>query len=267
MTPAPAVDGTRVFGIDPPGYDRARPDYPVQVYDLLQARCPIGPRTRAFEIGPGTGIATRQLFARGLGLLVAIEPNPRLASFLAAQTPAAAERMHIQVATFAEADLPAASFDLGVAATAYHWLDPTPTLAKVARLLRPGGTWAMWWNVFGDPLGDAFHEATLDLMRAIEPDQPRAPARQPTFPLDVAARLSELEAAGFVEATFDLTRWSHGFDAGQTQALYATFPHIGTLPLADRQQVLTELGRIVNDSFAGVVERPMLTPLYIARRP
>ncbi|MDQ3695708.1 MAG: class I SAM-dependent methyltransferase [Chloroflexota bacterium] len=267
MADASRVDGTRVFGIDPAGYDQARPDYPARVYDLLQARCPIGPLTRGFEIGPGTGIASRQLLARGLGSLVAIEPDPRLADFLAAHGSTTAGRLQIQVATFAEAELPASSFDLGVAATAYHWLDSTPTLEKVAQLLRPGGTWAMWWNVFGDPLGDAFHEATLDLLGAIEPDHLRAPARQPAFPLDREARLSELEGAGFVDATYDLTRWSHPFDAGQTRALYATFPHIRTLPPVDRERVLTELGRIVDNEFAGLVERPMLTPLYTARRP
>lgn len=263
----PAVDGTHVFGIDPAGYDQARPDYPARVYDLLQERCELGPRTRAFEIGPGTGIATRQLLARGVGSLVAIEPNPRLAAFLAAHAQGEAGRFQIQVASFAEADLPASTFDLGVAATTYHWLDPAPTLAKVARLLRPGGHWAMWWNVFGDPAGDAFHDATQDLLRAVTPAPSLASARHPAFPLEAEARLAELSMAGFVDATFDLTRWSHGFDAGQTMALYATFPHIRQLPDADRERVLFELGRIVDHKFNGLVERPLLTPLYIARRP
>lgn len=266
MTDLRPEDGTTAFGADPALYDQARPPYPSWVYDQLRERCGLGPQTRAFEIGPGTGIATRELIARGLGSLVAIEPDQRLADFLGAQPGAATGRVRIQVDVFADAMLPTAHFDLGVAATVYHWLDPAPTLTKVVRSLRSGGFWAMWWNVFGNPRGDPFHEATSALMATIEPAQ-RAERRRPTYPLDTEARLSELAAAGLGDASFDLMRWTHPFDAEQTRALYATFPHISGLPPTDRQRVLAELGRIVDDEFAGLVKRPMLTPLYIARRP
>lgn len=39
-----------------------------------------------------------------------------------------------------------ASFDLISCAQAFHWLDPDPAFAECARVLRPGGTLAIFWK-------------------------------------------------------------------------------------------------------------------------
>lgn len=78
-----ALDEGRVrFGDDPANYESARPPYPARVFEVLTSRCGLGPGTRAFEIGPATGLATRELAARGANV-IAIEPDPRLATHLA----------------------------------------------------------------------------------------------------------------------------------------------------------------------------------------
>lgn len=259
-------DWASSFGRDPVGYDRGRPDYPELVYDRLQEQCGLGPGTNLFEIGPGSGIATRALLARGIGSLTAIEPDARLAAFLAASPAGDDRRLRIVIAPFADADLPDAAYDLGVAATTMHWLDPVTSLAKCVRLLQPGGCWAMWWTIFGDALGvDAFHEATVHLFRP-EHTGATVSVSQP-FALDHEARLADLATAGFVGGSHELIRWSAGFDEAATRALYATFPHIRTLPPPERTALLDQLGQVVRDDFAGGVERTLLTPLYIARRP
>ncbi len=45
------AEGQRAFGIDPTGYDQARPDYPPRVYEILHDRCGLRPGARTFEIG------------------------------------------------------------------------------------------------------------------------------------------------------------------------------------------------------------------------
>ena len=77
--------GRSAYGGDPEGYHAARRDYPARLFDLLGARCAIGPATRAFEIGPGTGKATRPMLDLGLGSLVGVEPDARLVDYLRAQ--------------------------------------------------------------------------------------------------------------------------------------------------------------------------------------
>ncbi len=51
---------------------------------------------------------------------------------------------------FEDAELSPHAFDLVVAATSFHWLDPDTALDKIADVLRPGGHVALWWNVFSD---------------------------------------------------------------------------------------------------------------------
>ena len=121
-------DGRRLFGNDPKTYAEARPAYPDALYERLITRCGLRPRTSVFEIGPGTGIATRRLLSLGASPLRAIEPDPRLATFL--RETSENDSLEIDQASFDEAVLPEAAFDLGVAATSFHWLEQGSALAK-----------------------------------------------------------------------------------------------------------------------------------------
>jgi SAM-dependent methyltransferase len=261
------AEGRRAFGTDPAGYDRARPGYPSGVYGLLRDRCGLRPGTRTFEIGPGTGQATRHLLRLGAAPLVAVEPDERLAAFVASACGAAAGRIEVQVATFEDARLPCGWFDLGAAATALHWLDQAVALRKVAGALRPGGWWAMWWNVFGDPARhDAFHEATRGLLDRLDSRPPGSRPRLP-FALDVDARLADLKSVGeFDDIAGDTIRWTAAFDTARLRGLYATFSPISRLPPAEQQRLLDALAGIADDQFGGRVERHMVTPVYTARR-
>jgi SAM-dependent methyltransferase len=269
MTPAdsPGADRRRLFGLDPPDYDRARPPYPERVYDVLRSRCGLRPGVRTLEIGPGTGLATRRLLDLGASPLVAIEPDARLAEFVVAHVPRAGRILDVRVAGFEEAALEPASFDLAVSATAFHWLDQRPALEKVGRVLRSGGWLALWWNVFGDPARhDAFHEATQDLLRPLAGPTANVAGRPP-FPLDVEARLADLEAAAvFTDLEHELVRWPSRMDPGQIRALYATFPTISQQAEPERERILDALARITEEEFGGIVERPFATAIYTARR-
>ena len=254
--------GRQAFGLDPLGYDAARPAYPDWVFDFLCERCGLAPNAATFEIGAGTGTATRRLLELGATPLLAVEPDDRLAAFLRKTIPDKA--LTVIPAPFEEAMLQEGTFDLGLSATAFHWLSEDFALGKVAKLLRPGGWWAMLWNVFGDcRRPDPFHEATKSLLN--KPLSPSAGNGELPFALDVEARLAALERTG----TFDgvehrSSTWSLVLDADQTVALYATYSNVNIRP--DREDVLNELGRIARDEFQGCVTRNMVTSLYIARR-
>jgi len=53
--------GRQAFGADPARYHVARPAYPDWVFEILRDRCGLKHDTATFEIGPGTGTATRRL--------------------------------------------------------------------------------------------------------------------------------------------------------------------------------------------------------------
>lgn len=254
--------GRQAFGEDPASYHSSRPGYPEWLYAALAATCGLRRDAAVFEIGAGTGTATRRLLDLGANPLTAIEPDQRLATFLRANNPDKA--LKVVVAPFEDASLEAKAFDLGVSATAFHWLDEGPALVKIANLLRPGGWWAAVWNVFGDDSQpDPFHEATKELLGV--PANPSAGERGIPFALDSAARLTALKRSGAFDVVRSRTgRWSLILDADQTVGLYATYSNVIVRP--DRAAVLAEIGRIASDVFMNRVIRNMTTRLYIARR-
>jgi len=258
--------GRAAFGEDPAAYHDARPPYPEAVYERLVDRMGLGPGTTMFEIGPGTGLATARLLALGADALIAVEPDARLAGHLRAALPDPA--LTILNVTLEDAELPPSSFDVGAAATSFHWLEQGPALAKVRAVLRPGGWWAMWWNNFGaEGAPDPFQAATRHLFAAT----PRAPSHGrkggPSFAMDREARLADLEAAGFTEAEVDFWPWTIMLETPRLVALYATFSPIQTLAADARADFLTGLAEIAERDFGGLVERPYSTVLYTARRP
>jgi SAM-dependent methyltransferase len=253
--------GRTAFGGDAAGYDAIRPAYPDWVYQVLCERCGLATGAATFEIGAGTGTATRRLLELGADPLTVIEPDARLAAYLGERYPS--PPLRVLVEPFETAALDDGTFDLGVSATSFHWLDEDVALAKVARVLRHGGWWAVVWNVFGDDgRPDPFHEATQSLLAGPSPWVGQAGV---PFALDARARLAALERAEAFEAIeHQSSHWSLVLDPNQTVALYATYSNI--IARADRVQVLAELRRIASDQFGGRVVRDTTTILYTARR-
>src|SRR6476469_8280415 len=87
--------GQGIFGNDPTGYVAGRPEYPARVYEVLRTTCQLGPATKVFEIGAGTGQATFRLLEHGCRV-TAVEPDTRLAAMLRTSTPEdCVKRLHI----------------------------------------------------------------------------------------------------------------------------------------------------------------------------
>src|SRR6266536_1447805 len=103
-------------------YDQARPGYPEQLFDDVVALSGIPPHGRILEIGCGTGQATLPFARRGYRIL-AVEMGANLAA-VARRNLAAYPRVEVHTGTFEEWPLEAGAFDLVIAATAFHWIDP-----------------------------------------------------------------------------------------------------------------------------------------------
>jgi SAM-dependent methyltransferase len=115
-------------------YDAARPHYPEALYDEL----PLA-GSAVLELGAGTGIASVVLASRA-GSLVVTDLGPKML--------ARGLQKHSCPGAVARAEqLPfgPASFDLVCGAQMWHWTD-VPAAAEVARVLRPAGRLALWWN-------------------------------------------------------------------------------------------------------------------------
>ena len=119
-------------------YADHRPGYPPAAVEWLLGSQP----ARVLELGAGTGKLTATLCSLGHDVL-ATDPSAEMLSHLHRTAPPA----RIVRARAEKIPLPWASVDVVVAAQAHHWFDGDRALPEVARVLRPGGTLALVWNV------------------------------------------------------------------------------------------------------------------------
>lgn len=254
------------FGEDAAQYDFARPPYPPELFAWLRERCGLGAHSSCFEIGAGTGHATLPILATPIQRLLAIEPDARLAERLREKS-ASDARLTIETVRFEDAQLDEASFDFGFAAMSLHWLPRSKALAKIRAALRPGGHFAMWWNVYHNSAApDAFGRATEHLFSGIEQD-PNATSGKPAFALDIAARTGELRNAGFKDIEHRLFEQEVSFTPERIAALYATFSRVRMAPEETRARLMSEAERIVRDQFGGAVTRTVTCSAFVGRRP
>jgi len=174
------------FGADASRYDRARPSYPAALVDRIVAA---SPGRNVLDVGCGTGIAARLFQAAGCRVL-GVDPDDRMASV------ARQGGLTVEVAPFEAWRSAGRSFDAVTAAQAWHWVDPVAGAAKAARVLRPGGRLAVFWNVAQLPagLGTVF----ADVYRSVQPGLPFAPWARPA--LDVYQVMCDRAADGIRQA-------------------------------------------------------------------
>jgi SAM-dependent methyltransferase len=183
------------FGIDAERYDRTRPSYPGALVSQIVADSP-GPDV--LDVGTGTGISARQLQAAGCAVL-GVEPDARMADF------ARRTGVEVEVATFEDWDSGGRTFDAVVAGQTWHWVDPAAGAVKAARVLRPGGLFAVFWNAF-DPAPE-LKAAFAAVYERVFPDATVKPWSGPL--LDPYAKMLDKTADGLRQAgSFgDPARW------------------------------------------------------------
>lgn len=125
-------------------YAAARPGYPADAVDWLV------PSTAqdVLDLGAGTGKFTQALVRPGR-VVTAVDPSPKMLAELAARLP----EVRTVVGSAERIGVPDASADVVTVAQAWHWFDPGPASAQVARVLRPHGRLALVWNMRDESVG------------------------------------------------------------------------------------------------------------------
>jgi ubiquinone/menaquinone biosynthesis C-methylase UbiE len=140
-------------------YDRYRIGYANETYDAL-FEYGLTQGDTVLDVGSGTGLVAAELTARGCSV-VGIDPSEPMLERARKRVPGARF-----VAGRAEA-LPVAdaSFDAATSAQSFHWFDQPLALAELKRVVRPGGTIAVWWKglMRGDRLRMLREEAAAGL--------------------------------------------------------------------------------------------------------
>lgn len=128
------------FGAMAEAYERFRPGYPVELFDLVMEYADRTVAT-ALEIGAGTGKATR-LFARQGVAVTATDPDGAMLAELRRHVPANVRTVRAAFEDLRPGRRYGRQYGLVYAAAALHWTSPEGRWARVASLLEPGGVFA-----------------------------------------------------------------------------------------------------------------------------
>ncbi|MET9023865.1 class I SAM-dependent methyltransferase [Actinopolymorpha sp. NPDC004070] len=223
----------RSFGSTAADYERSRPDYPQAAAEWLLAGLDDSPRARAgwpatvVELAAGTGKFTRSLVAAGHDV-IAVEPaQPMLDRLVRAVPEAVAVRGVAERIPLADS-----SADAVLVAQAFHWFDTEPSLAEIARVLRPGGMFGLVWN---------YRDESVPWVRQL-------------------SRLlgSDRQQTGHAEELIEKLEWSRLFtppkrtifrmwqrlDRQGLVRLVASRSYVSTMSPADREDLLFNVGQL-----------------------
>ncbi|MGV9266179.1 class I SAM-dependent methyltransferase [Kitasatospora sp. NPDC003701] len=232
------------FGVRAEAYERFRPGYPAELFDLVTAYAGRPVRT-ALEIGAGTGKATR-LFARRGVAVAATEPDAAMLAELRKHVPA-----NVTAVQAAFEDVrPGERYGLVYAAAALHWTNPEGRWPRVAALLEPGGVFAC----FGGPvqLADPAVREAVRAARApfLESDEvpspdgtpPEQEMQWPGTELQRSEEFTDVQQAVLVR---QLT-----MSAGDFVGHLSTVSAYLVLPAAEREEVFGRILRVLPDTVA-----------------
>ncbi|MGX1541569.1 class I SAM-dependent methyltransferase [Streptomyces adustus] len=170
--PRPSRDDLgRLFNEVPELYDRVRPGYPDELFADLVAVTGLDETSSVLEVGCGTGQATLSLAALGCSV-TAVEPGADMAA-LARRRIAAFGDVEVETSTFEEWDDRGRRFDVLVAASSWHWVDPSIGWRRAYDVLRSGGWTALLGNVVVRRPGEPeMYAETADLHERFCPGNP-----------------------------------------------------------------------------------------------
>lgn len=237
----------RAFGAVAETYARVRPGYPSEAITWL---LPDGAR-RVLDIGAGTGALTRGLVALGLEV-VAVEPDPEMRRVLADQVPG------IEVLPGRAEELPLVSggVDAVLGGQMWHWVEAAKGVAEVARVLRPGGTLGLLWNLRDERV------PWMAALGALIPGDDRTGA--------LAGRMLLPDEAPFDGGALRQFPWNQELTPSDIVDLMSTRSQVQVLEENDRQVVLSQVAELVRSHpvLAGkpVIEFPYVTSCFRAVR-
>lgn len=201
-------------------YERARPEYPEELYHRLLSVTHMSPGARLLEVGCATGKATLPLAQRGFSI-TCIEPGGSLVA--EARRNLRGFDVEVVEARFEDWIPPAEVFAMVFAATAWHWLDPSVRYQKAADALKPHGYLALWGAGHVVPRdGDPFFEELQEIYDEIGESLP--PGATVPRPQELDDDRDEIEATGLFEV-IDIQQydWERVYDADGYIDLLNTF--------------------------------------------
>jgi len=235
------------FGASAGDYERGRPGYPPEAVNWIASHASL----IVLDAGAGTGKLTAELVRQGHEV-IALDPDEAMLTALSQNLP----DVETIVGTAEDIALPEEAVDAVVFGQAWHWVDVDAACTEVARVLRPGGTLGLIWNIRDDRV--PWVARLTEVMRGskaeelLAGDGPR-----------VAAPFETLERARF--------DWSTPMTAAEIGAMVRSRSYFIAGDDDYRAQVISNLGELLGGLPAlaggGRIDVPYVTHAFRTFRP
>ncbi len=241
-------------------YDIYRPSYPPELIDDIISLSGIQPEAQILEIGSGTGIATRLFAQRGFSILC-LEPGQNLIS-VASEKLKSYPKVRFERCRFENWTVNQGAFDLFISAQAFHWVPQEVGFPKAATALKQHGHLALFWNMYPRIEG----AIGTDLDQAYRKQIPETVIDDTPFEELIEKRAKSLEAHGFFENVVTRTYpWSAHYKTKAYLGLLNTYSDHLRLSKQRRNALFEEIADVI-EQHGGIVEKPYLAVLYLARK-
>ena len=126
-------------------YDAFRPRPPLAVLDILTQLAQAPRPALVADLGSGTGLSTA-LWADRAAQVVGVEPSADMRAQAEQRVAGVADPANVryQAGYGYATGLPDGCADIVTCSQSLHWMEPEPTFAEIARILRPGGVFAAY---------------------------------------------------------------------------------------------------------------------------
>lgn len=242
-------------------YDAYRPGYPPALVSNILSASAIPMEGRILEIGSGTGKATIQFAGQGCSLLC-IEPGDNLVK-IARHKLQSFPKVVFRVTTFEDWDAPQEAFDLVISAQAFHWISEEIRYKKTARVLKRGGTLALFWNRY-PALDSAVAQAMHQVYQVHAPEL--MPRTQTTHEDGIRHWTEEIQESGYYDL-LEVKRypWKALYTTEQYIGLLNTYSDHLRLPQERRQILFEEVAKAI-ERLGGRIERPYETVAFLGKK-
>jgi SAM-dependent methyltransferase len=247
-----AADGYTVTAAT---YVKGRPDYPSDVAAWLHDDLALGEGRIALDLGAGTGKFLPYLRRTGASV-VAVEPVPAMLAQLVALNPG----IEAKQGSAERIPLADCSVDAVVCAQSFHWFANGRALREMRRVLTPGGTLGLIWNVRDESV--PWVAALRVILDPHEGDAPRYHTQQwrRLFPADGFGPLCE-------------RRFGHAHTGSPQHVIIdrmLSTSFIAALPARERKRVAAQVQQLIatTSDLAGKAEvrMPYVTMAFSCRK-
>ena len=252
-----------MFGGMAEEYHAVRPGYPHEIFEMLADAGALGNGMKALEIGCGSGRATERLIEYDLNLC-SIDPSDEMLR-VARNTVNGIERVRFEKRMFESYNEERENLDLIIAATSWHWVQPSIGYRKAARLLGNNGKLVILANLHPRPIAE-FFQRIQTVYRTVVPEWGTLNTNRGTEDV-IRDSKEEMEESGYFGETKVLTyRWKEEYTRERFLRLLGTYSDHRNLGEERLGKLQEGIGQIIDIEYGGVIVKEYETVAYVGTK-